>query len=327
VSTDQRVVVPRAGTTGRAAGSDPVRFGVLGASSWVARDSVVPALEASPKATVVRTASLAGGDRYEDVLADPAVEAVYLPLPNSLHLPWTSRAAAAGKHVLCEKPLGCTADEARTMAEACDAAGVLLCEAYMTPYHPRSTAIADVLRAGRLGALRFGHAAFRFPHRQPADHRWQRAMGGGALADVGIYCLSPLLEAAGAAPAGVAAAAVPGGDGVDASFSGWLTFAGGFSATIECSFEAPEHQHLELVGTDASLRVERPFTPGPLDAALELRPVDGPPEVVHTGGGNAYRGMVDHVCAAIRGDTTLRRPPSASVASLEVMDRLRVAAA
>ena len=326
MSADQRVVVPRAGATGDHTGTEPVRFGVLGASSWVARDSVVPALLETRKATVVRSASLAAGDRYEDVLADPAVEAVYLPLPNSLHLPWTVRAAEAGKHVLCEKPLGCSAEEARTMAEACDAAGVLLCEAYMTPYHPRSTAITDVLRAGRLGALRFGHAAFRFPHRRPEDHRWQRAMGGGALADVGIYCLSPLLEAAGEAPARVAAAAVPGGDGVDASFSGWLTFVGGFSATVECSFEATEHQHLELVGTDASLRVERAFTPGPDDTTLELRPADGPAEVIRTGGGNAYRGMVDHVCAAIRGDTSLRRPPAASVAALEVMDALREAA-
>ena len=287
----------------------------------------MPALEASPKATVVRSASLRAGDRYEDVLADPEVEAVYLPLPNSLHLPWTVRAAEAGKHVLCEKPLAATAADARSMAEACEAAGVLLCEAYMTPYHPRSTAVTDLLRSGRLGDLRFGHAAFRFPHRDPADHRWRRSMGGGALADVGVYCLAPLLGAAGAAPDAVSATAVPGGDGVDASFSAWLTFDGRFSATVECSFEAPEHQRLELVGTDASLELDRAFTPGPGDTTVRLHHADGRVEVLETGGGNAYRGMVDHVCAAIRGDTTLRRPAAASVAALEVMDGLRAAAA
>jgi predicted dehydrogenase len=298
---------------------------VLGSSSWVARDSVIPALEASPKAVLVRSASLRGGDRYEDVLADPDVEAVYLPLPNGLHRRWTLEAAEAGKHVLCEKPLATTAAEAAEMAAACEAAGVVLCEAYMTPYHPRSTAIADVVRSGRLGSLRFGHAAFRFTHRDPSDHRWQVAMGGGALADLGVYCLVPLLEAAGASPSAVDASAVTGGDGVDASLSAWLRFDSGFSATVECSFEAPEHQRLELVGTEASLVVARAFTPGPDDASLELRHADGTAVVLDTGGGNAYRGMVDHVCAAIRGDTTLRRPPAASVAALEVMDHLRAA--
>ena len=325
-SGSRPLAVPKAGGGGGHPRHEQVRFGVLGSSSWVARDSVIPALEASPKATVVRTASQAAGERYEDVLADPDVEAVYVPLPNGLHREWTIRAANAGKHVLCEKPLAPTAADAAAMTSACESAGVLLCEAYMTPYHPRSTAIADVVGAGRLGALRFGHAAFRFPHRDPGDHRWQVAMGGGALADVGIYCLVPLLNAAGAAPTSVAASAVLGGDGVDASFAGWIAFEGGFTTTLDCSFEAPEHQVLELVGTEASLVVDRAFTPGPSDTRLELHHRDGTVEVLDTGGANAYLGMVDHVCAAIRGDTTLRRPPAASVAALVVMDQLRAAA-
>ena len=323
---ERPVVVPRAGSGGEHPKHEQVRFGVLGASSWVARDSVIPAIEDSPKAVLVRRASLAAGERYEDVLADPDVEAVYLPLPNALHRRWTIEAARAGKHVLCEKPLATTGQEAVEMAAACEAAGVVLCEAYMTPYHPRSTAIADVVRSGRLGSLRFGHAAFRFTHRDPSDHRWQVAMGGGALADLGVYCLAPLLSAAGAPPTSLGASLVAGGDGVDASFSAWLAFDGGFAATIDCSFEAPEHQRLELVGTDASLVVERAFTPGPADTTLELRRGDGTVEVVESGGGNAYRGMVDHVCAAIRGDTTLRRPAAASIAALTVMDDLRGAA-
>lgn len=320
------LTVPRLGATGDHPLHEQVRFGVLGASSWVARDSVLPAIEASPKATLVRSASLAAGERYEDVLADPDVEAVYLPLPNGLHHEWTLRAAAAGKHVLCEKPLATSAAEGASMAAACHDAGVVLCEAYMTPYHPRSSAVLDVLRTNRLGPLRSGHAAFRFTHRNPADHRWQVAMGGGALADLGVYCLVPLLTAAGAPPEEVASRAVPGGDGVDASLSAWLRFPGGFTATIDCSFEAAEHQRLELVGTEATLVVDQAFTPGPHHAHLELRHADGRREAIETGGGNAYRGMVDHVCAAIRGDTVLRRPADASVAVLEVMDRIRLAA-
>jgi predicted dehydrogenase len=124
----------------------------------------------------------------------------------------------------------------------------------------------------------------------------------------------------------VTASAVTGGDGVDASFAGWLSFASGFTGTLDCSFEAPELQRLELVGTEASLTLDNAFTPGPLDATVEVHRTDGAVEVVEAGGGNAYRGMVDHVCAAIRGDTVLRRPPAASIAALEVMDALRTAA-
>src|SRR3954463_14351610 len=172
----------------------------------IARLAVLPALEASPKCTVVATASQSAGESYDAVLGDPDVEVVYIPLPNSLQAEWTMRAAAAGKHGLCEKPLARSADEARTMALACEQAGVLLMEAYMTPFHPRSAMVADVLQRGRLGPLRFGRTAFTGVLKRPDDHRWRPEMGGGALLDVGIYCIAPLLMAAGGrAPASVRA--------------------------------------------------------------------------------------------------------------------------
>jgi predicted dehydrogenase len=264
----------------------PLSWGVIGATSWVAVKAVIPAIVGSPKARLVAVASQsantppsADGRRtyrsYAALLDDPDVEAVYVPLPNSLHRTWVERAALAGKHVLCEKPLAPTAADAAAMASASAAAGVTLLEAYMTPFHPRAAAIDALVRGGRLGDLRFARAAFTGVLDRPDDHRWRPDMGGGALLDVGIYCVAPLLVAAGRSPVRVEAAASMATSGVDASFSGWLDFGGGFTAAIECSFDAPERQSLELVGTEAAVLVDRAFTPGPEDVAFALRGRDG----------------------------------------------------
>ena len=315
----------------------PLRWGVIGATSFVARKAVLPAIAASSHARLVAVASElapagpAPGEAhayrsYAKLLDDPDVEAVYVPLPNSLHREWVLKAAAAGKHVLCEKPLAPTAADARAMTEACRAAGVLLGEAYVTPFHPRAAAIDALVASGRLGALRVARAAFTGVLTRPDDHRWRPEMGGGALLDLGVYCVAPLLAAAGRAPIRVAATArwTPGG--VDASASGWLDFGEGFSAAIECSFEAPERQLLEIVGTEAVVVVERAFTPGIEDAALSLRASDGRVTRITSEGADPYRLMVEAFGAAVRGERPWPRSPEASVAVLTVLDRLREAA-
>src|SRR5262249_15155215 len=171
---------------------------------------------------------------YAALLDDPEVEAVYVPLPNSLHREWVERAADAGKHVLCEKPLAPSAADGGAMAAACAAAGVTPLEAHMTPVPPPAPANAALVACGRrraprlLGALRFARAAFTGTLDRRDDHRWRPEMGGGALLDVGIYCIAPLLAAAGRSPARVEAAASMTKSGVDASFSGWLDWGDGF---------------------------------------------------------------------------------------------------
>jgi predicted dehydrogenase len=315
----------------------PVRWGVMASSAQVAQLAVLPAIVASPKADLVATASLSGAgdgfgaarayDSYDALLGDGEVDAVYIALPNSLHREWTERAAEAGKHVLCEKPLACDAAEAQAMADACDRAGVLLLEAYMTPFHPRSTVLEDVLRSERLGRLLFARTSFTGTLQRPDDHRWRPEMGGGALLDVGIYCLAPLLLAAGRLPEAVAASARMTDGGVDASFSGWLDFGDGFSASFDCSFEAPERQRIDVIGTEAVITVERTFTPGPDDTRIQLLHRDGTVEDLVTGGGDPYRGMIDHVAAVLSGSATPRRTPAQSVELLGLIDRLRAAAA
>ncbi len=316
-----------------------LRWGVLGATSQVAQNAVLPAIVASPGARLVAVASAriadgAGGRfgaerayrAYADLLDDPEVDAVYIPLPNSLHREWVERAAAAGKHVLCEKPLASSAADAKAMATACGAAGVMLMEAYMTPFHPRARAIDALVASGRLGALRFARVAFTGVLDRPDDHRWRPEMGGGCLLDVGIYCVAPLLAAVGRPPARVEAAASLTTSGVDASFSGWLCWRDGFTATIECSFEAPERQVLEIVGTDAALSVDRAHTPGPEDVAITLHARDGRVEQMVVGGADPYRAMLEHFAAVVRGVVEPSRSCADSITLLTVLDRLREAA-
>ena len=311
---------------------------MIGATSQVAQKAVLPAIVASSGARLVAVASESaadgGGGRfgaarayrtYAALLDDPEVDAVYVPLPNGLHRQWVERAAAAGKHVLCEKPLAPTAADAEAMGAACAKAGVALLEAYMTPFHPRARAIEMLIASGRLGALRFARAAFTGALDRPDDHRWRPELGGGSLLDVGIYCVAPLLAAAGRLPARVEAAASLAKSGVDASFSGWLDFGDGFTATIECSFDAPERQSLEIVGTEAAVLVDRAHTPGHEDVAFTLRHRDGRVEAMVAGGGDPYRGMIEHFQAVVRGEVEPRRSCADSVALLTVLERLREA--
>jgi xylose dehydrogenase (NAD/NADP) len=316
----------------------PLRWGVIGATSQVAQKAVLPAIVASPGARLRAVASAranAGGAHfgaersyqgYAALLDDALVEAVYIPLPNSLHREWVERAAASGKHVLCEKPLAPCASDAEAMATACAAAGVTLLEAYMTPFHPRARAVDALVAAGRLGALRFARIAFTGILDRPDDHRWRPEMGGGSLLDVGIYCVAPLLAAKGRPPARVDAAASLTKSGVDASFSGWLDWRDGFTATIECSFETPERQTLEIVGTKAAVSVDRAHTPGRADVAFLLRHHDGRAEQITVNGADPYQAMIEHFGAIVRGAAPPRRSPADSIALLTVLDRLRQAA-
>ena len=306
----------------------------------VGRRAVLPALQRSPTATLTAIASRDAGraaaeakrfkasrsyGAYQALLDDPEVEAVYIPLPNGLHREWTIRAAEAGKHVLCEKPLACNAEEAMAMADACTQHGVLLMEAYMTPFHRRTQAVLEIVHSGTLGELRFGHAAFTFPNNDPLNHRWLPEMGGGALLDVGVYCLAPLV-AVGGEPQGFAANQVLAPTGVDASFSGWLDFGNGFTADFTASFEAPEHQVLQITGTEASLTVSRAFTAGARDRDLVITQRDGTRRTVREPGNDPYQTMVEHFAQAVRTSTPLWRTPDQSVRLLALIDELRQAA-
>jgi predicted dehydrogenase len=186
--------------------------------------------------------------------------------------------------------------------------------------------VETLIGSGRLGALRFAHAAFTGILNGPGNHRWRPETQAGALLDIGLYCVAPLLAVAGRPPRRIEATAVLTPSGVDAACSGWLDFGDGFSGAIECSFDAPEHQSLEVVGTQGAVIVSRAHTPGPEDVAYTFRHRDGRLEEVVTGGGNPYLTMIEHFHAVVRGAAPAGSRLADSIARLVLLDRLRAAA-
>jgi D-xylose 1-dehydrogenase (NADP+, D-xylono-1,5-lactone-forming) len=284
---------------------------VLGAAG-IADSSVMPAIAASSNGRLVAIASRDPGRArdlasrhsvahvsatYEALLDDPEVEAVYIPLHNSVHREWTLRAVAAGKHVLCEKPLGMNAGEAAEMGEAAEKARVLLMEAFMYRFHPRPMAFVQGLRDPM-----FVHATFGFTLHDLGNYRMRKELGGGALLDVGCYTVSVARWILGE-PDGVAAWA--NGGNVDMTVSALLHFAGGATAAVWASFESPEEQELSVVTKEGKQRLESPFSSKDPDP---------------------YRLMVESFADSVLSGQPVAIPVSDSVANMRVLDRIREAA-
>jgi predicted dehydrogenase len=265
-----------------------VRWGVLGAAR-IALHKVIPALQRSQRCQVVaiasrdlakaRGAAAALGiprayGSYEELLADREVEAVYNPLPNHLHVPWTLRAMEAGKHVLCEKPIALGAAEAAALLAARDRTGTLVQEAFMVRTHPQWLAARERVRSGRLGELRAVHCAFSYFNEDPADVRNVAAWGGGALMDVGCYPVTVSRFLFGEEPRRVAA--VVDRDprfGTDRLTSGLMEFSSGHSA-FTCSTQLVPYQRVQVFGTRGRLEVEIPFN-APHDRPCRILVDDG----------------------------------------------------
>jgi D-xylose 1-dehydrogenase (NADP+, D-xylono-1,5-lactone-forming) len=317
-----------------------VGFGVIGSGSMVAQRAVLPALDVSSQAHLVAHCSLSGSssDRwakralpgYDDVIHHPDVEVVYIPLPNALHAEWVARAAAAGKHVLCEKPLALDAREARAMGAACEAAGVLVAEAWMTPFDPRWRAMFRLVDDGLIGDVTRIEARFTFtigPDRDD-NYRWSPSLGGGALLDVGIYCLGGAVRLWGPDPETIVSTRVAAPSGVDASTDVRLTWPGGRTADIRCSFVAAEQQLLRVAGDRGMLQLdELAHTGGP--AATSIRHVDaaGAEHTLSIEGGDPYLAMIDAFAASVRGSEVWPRPVEDSARMLALLGRIRQAAA
>jgi xylose dehydrogenase (NAD/NADP) len=195
---------------------------------------------------------------YEELLADPGVDAVYISLPNSLHVEWSIRALEAGKHVLCEKPLTRRPDEAERAFDAADRAGRLLMEAFMWRHHPQTKQLAELVADGSIGELRLVRSAFTFPLTELANIRLQRALEGGSLMDVGCYCVSAARLLAGE-PERFGALQTLAPSGVDVRFAGALQHAGGVLAHFDCALDLPDLSRLEVVGSEGSIVVSDPW--------------------------------------------------------------------
>ena len=316
----------------------PIQWGILGCAR-IARLQLVPAILRSENARLRAVASrspeklaefrqLFGQEftahaSYDALLADPQVEAVYLPLPNAQHCEWAIRAMQRGKHVLCEKPLALDASEAQRMGEAAAAHGVLLMEAFMYRYTARIQAVERILASGVLGRILSINSTFRFFLDRQNTIKEQPELGGGALYDVGVYPLNLIGRIAESEPLSVSASCTRA-NGVDNNLSAILRYENGLIATLHCGFNAFGRMHSEIVGSDGALLVPDTF----LDDAGELALITPRgTERIAVPASDRYAAEVGDFSAAIRE----RRPPAVALAeslrNMRVLDRIRAALA
>ena len=238
-------------------------------------------------------------DSYEALLADPDIDAVYIPLPNSLHIPWTVRALEAGKHVLCEKPLSRHPADVERAFDVADREGRLLMEAFMYRHNPQTHRLVALVAENAIGQLRLIRGAFSFVARDPADVRLSRELDGGALMDVGSYCVNAARLLAGE-PERVTGVRVLGGRGVDVVFAGAMGFADDVTAHFDAGLALATRDELEVVGDEGTLFLDDPWhARSPL---IELRR-DGQVERIETPRVDSYQLEAENFSAAIRGET------------------------
>jgi len=261
---------------------------------------------------------------YEALLADPDVDAVYISLPNGMHHEWTMKALAAGKHVLCEKPYTRHPGEAEEAFDAADAAGLVLAEAFMYRHHPQTAAVARLVADGAVGRLCAVKATFTFPLHDLSDVRALPELDGGALMDVGCYCVSGIRLLAGE-PEHVRGEQVTGTTGIDMAFHGTLRCAEDVVGQFEASFRSPQRQSLEAVGETGVLVVESPWR---LDwgGSVTLRR-DGETEVVEVEEADSYTRELENLADAIEGSAPALLGRADAVGQARVIDALYRSAA
>ena len=291
--------------------AEPVRWGFLSTARINSR--LLAAAEKTERARVVAVASRDAGraeayaaehgiprahGSYERLLEDPDVDAVYVSLPNSMHVEWSVRALAAGKHVLCEKPLSRSPEQAEEAFDAAERAGRVLMEAFMWRHSPQTSKLVQLVGGGVIGVLKLVRATFSFPVEGRRNVRLDPALGGGALMDVGTYCVSAARLLAGE-PQRVYGEQVIGDSGVDVLFTGLLRFPRGVIAEIDCGMELPRRDGLEAVGTEGTLVIPDPWLARRL--VLHLGRGDAREEIALPPA-DPYRIELDNMCAAIAGE-------------------------
>ena len=309
----------------------PVRWGILSTANI--NRVVIPAAHTSEKTELIAVASRDEAraeeyarewdiDRaygsYEGLLEDPDVEAVYISLPNSLHIEWSIRCLEAGKHVLCEKPLDRRPEEVERAFDVADRAERLLMEAFMYRHNPQTHQLAELVRGGAVGELRVIRSAFSFSVYNPENIRLRPDLDGGSLMDVGCYCVSGSRLLAGE-PTRAYGEAIVGETGTDWVFAGTLRFPGDVVSLFDCGTSLPLRDELEAIGTEGSLYLDDPWhcrqpvielRHGDEVERFELEPVD------------SYRLQLENFSDAIRGsaEPLLRREDA--VAQARALDAL-----
>ncbi len=257
---------------------------------------------------------------YQALLDDPEIDAVYLPLPNEEHRVWALAAAAAGKHVLCEKPLGLDLDDAEAMVQGCAQQGVVLMEAFMWRHHPRTAHLVSLLAGSQLGTLRQIKMDFSF-RIDPGDWRLDAARGGGALYDLGCYAINAARLLAGSEPLEVLARARRHASGVDLTTGLIARFPNDVLLVADCSFECAYRNRLEVVCTHGTAELPDGVLPATA-AELLLRDAEGHSQVVRFPAAQQYAEQVRAFCAGVRAGV-LPAPAENGLANMRALDQAR----
>jgi predicted dehydrogenase len=323
--------------------AEKLRWGILG-NAAIARICVIPAIAKSRNGVIyaLGTRNPAGArklatehnighvyDTLDAVVGDPDVEAVYIPLPNHLHLPWTIKALRAGKHVLCEKPLACNADQAREMAAVSRETGCLLMEALMYRFHPRTRQIKRIIESGQIGQLRLVRSSF-CSHMDDGvlesgeNYRLAPDQGGGCLLDVGCYSISLACWLFNRAPESVQAQALYHPAGCDIHLTGSLMFSPDGLAALEASFISALQQTFTASGSEGVIELPHDaFIPWEHDAVFWLRGKDEETGQEHiVPGADEYQLMVEHFGDAVLNKTTCELNLDASIQTMTILDAL-----
>jgi predicted dehydrogenase len=312
-----------------------ISWGVLSAAK-IGVEKVIPAMQKGKYSTITAIASRnaekaqnvaqhltipkAYGS-YEELLADREIDAIYNPLPNHLHVEWTIKALEAGKHVLCEKPIGVNLQEALHLQQAARKfPNLKLMEAFMYRHHPQWAAVHELLKNGAIGALKSVHAVFTYYNVDPANIRNQADIGGGGLLDIGCYCISASRFLFKSEPVRVCGTIEydPRLE-IDRLVSGVLEFANG-TATFTCSTQLADYQRVSLWGALGRIEIIRPFTPPPAESCKIIQQVGSETNEITIAACDQYTRQGDLFSQAILNETSVPTPFADAVANMCVID-------
>jgi len=295
-----------------------VRWGIL-STAGIAQKELIPAFKRATNAVVTAIATGSGiekandvaerfsidktYDSYEKLLADPDIDAVYIPLPNHLHKKWVIEAAKKGKHILCEKPAAINADEFREMEQACKEHDVLFMEAFMYHFHPQHERVKEIIESGEIGEVTYMQAGFTFyleEERRGSNIRMSEQRGGGSIYDIGSYAIHSLRNILGAEPESVHVHAITDPEyHIDTDVVGYLTFPNGIRASFDSSFNLAMRNEYRVFGTKGSIVVPRAYRPDNNGGdGLIIVETNGVSRT-ETLNGDQYRNEIEHLSQAI----------------------------
>ena len=320
--------------------AEKIRWGVISTAN-IGKGRVIPAIQQSSNGRVTAVASrslekaraFADGlgiptayGSYEELIASPEIDAIYIPVPNSEHAQWSIRCAEAGKPTLCEKPLASNAAEAQGMVDAFAQRKVLFAEAFMYRFHPQTERVKQMITDGAVGEIRAMQASFNFVARKEDDIRLNKALVGGSLMDVGCYCINVMRLMAGGEPTEAHSLARMGAQSqVDESFAAVLGFPGGVLGHFDSSLRTHFTHTYEIRGTHGRITVDQGFVM-PKDSETLIRYWHGDSyEEIYIPPANSYTLMAEDFAAALINGRAPRFAPQDGVANMQVIDLLNAA--